>query len=111
MRIAVCSDIHLEFGPIVLENTDNADVLVLGGDICLVKELGDKDDTLNFRGQRFHEFFQKCCDNFRDVIYIMGNHEHYHGDFGKSATDIRNSLSYLPNLHFLDKQQIGRAHV
>jgi len=32
MRVSICSDIHLEFGDINLQNTDNADVLILGGD-------------------------------------------------------------------------------
>ena len=45
MRIAVCSDIHLEFGPISLQNTDNADVLILGGDICVAKDILNKDDA------------------------------------------------------------------
>ena len=45
MRIAVCSDIHLEFGSISLENTDNTDVLILGGDICVAKDILDKDDA------------------------------------------------------------------
>jgi len=29
MKIAVCSDIHLEFGTISLDNTEGADVLIL----------------------------------------------------------------------------------
>ena len=37
LRIALASDIHLEFGPITLNNDENADVLVLAGDICVAK--------------------------------------------------------------------------
>jgi hypothetical protein len=29
MKIAVCSDLHLEFGGLILTNKDNADVLAL----------------------------------------------------------------------------------
>ena len=43
MKIAVCSDIHLEFGDINLKNTENADVLVLGGDICVAADIGRPD--------------------------------------------------------------------
>ena len=107
MKIAVCSDIHLEFGPISLENKDNADVLILSGDICVVKDLLEKDDS-NILGKydksnRFHKFFQECSERFPHVIYIMGNHEHYHGDFNKSYTSLCDRLGYLRNLHILEK--------
>jgi predicted phosphodiesterase len=46
MKIAICSDIHLEFGDINLQNTENADVLILGGDICVAADIG-RPDTHN----------------------------------------------------------------
>ena len=39
MKISVCSDLHLEFGPITIDNPGDVDVLVLSGDICTAKEL------------------------------------------------------------------------
>jgi len=39
MKIAICSDVHLEFGQLELENTQNAEVLVLSGDICTAVDL------------------------------------------------------------------------
>ena len=108
MKIAVCSDLHLEFGPISLENKDNADVLILSGDIIVVNDLSEK-DSYNIRGEndksnQYHTFFQECCARFPNVIYIMGNHEHYHGDFSKSYTTLRDRLGYLSNLHILEKE-------
>jgi len=107
MKIAVCSDLHLEFGPISLENTEGADVLILSGDICVAKDLRQKDDY-GLMGEnnnsKIHTFFQECCERFPQVIYIMGNHEHYHGDYAKSVGILRDHLSYLPNLHILDKE-------
>jgi predicted phosphodiesterase len=107
MKIAICSDLHLEFGTISLENTENADVLILGGDICVAKDLMKKDnnDILDRfgRSERWHQFFQECSDRFPNVIYIMGNHEHYHGDYANTVTILRDRLSYLDNLHILDK--------
>ena len=41
------------------------------------------------------------------MIYIAGNHEHYHGDFAISIPRIREKLAYLPNIHFLDKEIIA----
>ena len=108
MKISVCSDLHLEFGPISLQNDDNADVLVLSGDICVAKDVRAKDDY-GIRGEhdrsnQFHTFFQECSARFPHVIYIMGNHEHYHGDFSKSLGNLRTHLGYLRNLYILDKE-------
>jgi len=111
MKIAICSDLHLEFGTISLENTENADVLILSGDICVAKDLMNKDnnDILDRfgRSEAWHTFFQECSDRFPHVLYVMGNHEHYHGDFLNTIGDLRSRLNYLRNLHILDKEQIA----
>jgi len=111
MKIAICSDLHLEFGTISLENTENADVLILSGDICVVKDLMNKDnnDILDRfgRSEAWHTFFQECSDRFPHVLYVMGNHEHYHGDYANTIGDLRSRLNYLRNLHILDKEQIA----
>jgi len=39
MKIAVASDLHLEFGDLDFENTNHAQVLILSGDICTVSDL------------------------------------------------------------------------
>jgi Icc-related predicted phosphoesterase len=111
MKIAICSDLHLEFGTISLENTENADVLILSGDICVAKDLMNKDnnDILDRfgRSEAWHTFFQECSDRFSHVLYVMGNHEHYHGDYANTIGDLRSRLNYLRNLHILDKEQIA----
>jgi hypothetical protein len=38
------------------------------------------------------------------VIYVAGNHEHYHGDFKYTLSEIKRKLAYLPNVHVLDKE-------
>jgi Icc-related predicted phosphoesterase len=111
MKIAICSDLHLEFGTISLENTENADVLILSGDICVAKDLMNKDnnDILDRfgRSEAWHQFFQECSDRFPHVLYVMGNHEHYHGDYRDTLGNLRSRLNYLSNLHILDKEQIA----
>ena len=111
MKIAICSDLHLEFGTISLENTENADVLILSGDICVAKDLMNKDnnDILDRfgRSETWHQFFQECSDRFPHVLYVMGNHEHYHGDYRDTLGNLRSRLNYLSNLHILDKEQIA----
>jgi len=109
MRIAICSDLHLEFGDINLQNTDNADVLILGGDICVADDIG-KPDPNNFmegaKSNRITDFFKRCSFQFPHVIYIMGNHEHYHGDFATSGNILKSMLesNMLSNVYLLDKE-------
>lgn len=111
MKIALASDIHLEFGDINLQNTDNADVLILSGDICVASDLG-KPDPYNImegaRSNRVVDFFKRCSFQFPRVIYVMGNHEHYHGDFATSAIKLKSMLAsnVLSNVHLLDKESV-----
>ena len=110
MKFALASDVHLEFGPIEFKNTEGADVLVLSGDICVAKDLQDR-DTYNIRGEndrsnKYHEFFENCCREFPHVVYVMGNHEHYHGDFAHTEGTLRQRLGYLYNLHILEKSAV-----
>lgn len=108
MKISLASDVHLEFGPLEINNVDGADVLILSGDICVAKDLNVRDtyDILDGRGKSeiYHNFFQHVCGQFNHVLYVMGNHEHYHGDFTTSKQILVDRLSYLKNLHILEKE-------
>lgn len=108
MKVALASDLHLEFGPISLENTEGADVLILSGDICVAKDVLDRDVYEIFdrfdRSNTIHTFFQECCQRFPHVVYVMGNHEHYDGDYANTVTALCDRFGYLVNLHILDKE-------
>jgi len=106
MKIAITSDVHLEFGQLDLENTQNAEVLVLSGDICTAVDLRVTDGILSSaKTDRYLEFFTQCSRNFPHVVYIMGNHEHYHGDYATSAGILRDAMKQCgDNIHFLDKE-------
>jgi len=107
MKIALCSDVHLEFGALELTNDSGADVLILSGDICVARDLMEHDPhgIIDFgKSSRYHKFFQECSERFPHVIYVAGNHEHYHGDFKYTITDLKKYLAYLPNLHILDRE-------
>lgn len=109
MKIAVCSDLHLEFGDIDLKNTENADVLVLSGDICIANEMKPRDIygvMEGTRSSRYHDFFHRCAFQFPHVVYVMGNHEHYHGDFAYSHNILKGALEYLNNVHVLEKETV-----
>jgi hypothetical protein len=105
MKVAICSDVHLEFGQLVLENKENAEVLVLSGDICTAVDLRVTDSILSSaKTDRFLEFFGNCSRNFPHVVYVMGNHEHYHGDYATSIGYLKDALKPWENIHVLDKE-------
>lgn len=107
LKIAICSDLHLEFGTLTLKNTENIDVLILSGDICVARDMMhfDAHAIVDFgKSSRYHEFFQNCSQEFPHVIYIAGNHEHYHGDFVETIPKLKEYLAYLPNIHVLEKE-------
>lgn len=110
MKIALCSDVHLEFGPTdKIKNPGDVDVLILSGDICVARDLMEYEplvsENMRFgKSDRYHEFFADCIREFPHVIYVVGNHEHYHGDFKFTISDLKKRLGYLKNLHILDKE-------
>lgn len=105
MKIAVCSDLHLEFGDITLHNDGGAEVLVLSGDICVAADLMEVGSESN-KSRRIHDFFSNCCSQFPHVVYVVGNHEHYHYDFKYTVSHLKKMLGYLPNLHILEKETV-----
>jgi len=110
MKIAVVSDVHLEFGDLDFDNDQGAEVLILSGDICVAQDIAQRDPYgvmgPEYRSNRFHDFFQRCHARFPHVIYIVGNHEYYNGDFATSFAHLKDVLGYLPNLHVLEKESI-----
>jgi Icc-related predicted phosphoesterase len=107
MKITVCSDVHLEFGPITLENPGDVEVLVLSGDICVVADLKEPDMygiMSTAKSERVWDFFRSCSENFPHVVYVVGNHEHYHYDFKNTIPDLKKFLAKYPNVHVLDKE-------
>jgi len=117
MKISIASDIHLEFGDLFINNDNNADVLILSGDICVAADIGRPDLQVNSRpdpnnllegarSNRVTDFFKRCSFQFPHVVYIMGNHEHYNGDFATSGNKIKSMLesNMLSNVYLLDKE-------
>ena len=104
MKIAIASDLHVEFGDIVLKNQDNADLLILAGDIVMLKDL-DKDSE---RGERARNFFLRVSRDFPQSLYVMGNHEHYSGDFAKGAERFHAFCNdhAIGNITLLDKSTV-----
>jgi Icc-related predicted phosphoesterase len=81
-----------------------ADVLVLAGDICVATDVWPYDDEyVNTKSLRIHKFFMDCSREFEHIIYVLGNHEHYHGDIATSIKQLKENLKYIPNLHIIER--------
>jgi Icc-related predicted phosphoesterase len=100
MKLALASDIHLEFGDLLLKNEENAEVLILSGDICTtnVFKHNPKERAM------VKDFFRRCSFQFPHVVYVMGNHEHYDFDIAKTYERLKVELTDLPNIHLLEKE-------
>lgn len=108
MKINVISDLHLEFADLTLPG---GDVLILSGDVMeakrLKKEMYNPDMVLlehenkEQRPDRWYRFIEEeCSKKYREIIYVMGNHEHYGFQYQKTFTHI---LDQLPdNVHLLE---------
>lgn len=115
MKIALCSDLHLEFEDIDLSNTENAEVLILSGDIMLAADLHSHPPTVTSpydpyvelskrqkTAQRFRDFLSRVSNEFPHVVYVAGNHEFYHGKWVASLDHLREACSAYPNVYFLE---------
>jgi Icc-related predicted phosphoesterase len=110
MRVHLCSDLHLEFGDLTLPG---GDVLILSGDIVEAKRVKNTDYTpeiialserTGMKHYRYMQFFNEECAKYKDVIYVMGNHEHYHGRFDKTQNQLKENLP--GNIHVLEKESL-----
>jgi len=100
MKIALASDIHLEFGDINLKNEENAEVLILSGDICTAKVFKKG----GYARKTVLDFFSRVSFQFPHVVYVMGNHEHYDFDIAKTERVLKDQLTVWPNIHLLEKE-------
>lgn len=100
MKLAFASDLHLEFEPIVLNNDEGADVLILAGDICTAKHFHTRPDM----EATYFEFFKHVSEEFPHVLYVVGNHEHYGYQFVHTVSDLRAKLKVFENIHILDNE-------
>lgn len=110
--LRLASDLHLEFyldsvlseGNALFDKLlpemfqpseqDKDTVLILAGDILLIKEL-----------KHFNYFFEKLSLQFKTVLWIFGNHEWFKSTLNaKSMNKVKEHLAYLKNVHILDNE-------
>lgn len=114
MKIAIASDLHLEFGDVNLVNTENADVLVLAGDILIAEDLARHDTVTNpyntnrshrwEKAVRYREFLSRVSGEFPQTVMIAGNHEFYHGDWPGHINVLIDECNRYGNIKFLEQR-------
>lgn len=110
MKVAICSDLHLEFGGLTIDNPGDVDVLILSGDILVENDLDMYDRRqmemgfMRGKSKVYHEFFEHVCSQFPHVLYVAGNHESYHGDIATTYSGLKRKLGHHKNLHILDRE-------
>ena len=106
MKITVVSDLHLEFG---YQHLEGGDVLVVAGDACeyhtfkhqfhSTRQVPYVPGTLHTYDFWYHE-----CAKYRQVFYVLGNHEHYRHRFDQTHDDMR---ALLPqNVRLLENEYV-----
>lgn len=104
MKFRLFSDLHLEFDSPVKHWTiprlegDKDTVLLLAGDITANHNQWKKNPQWDY----FTPWIRNACKQFKAVIYVMGNHEFYHGVIQK-VKDHWKSIQY-DNLYVLDDE-------
>lgn len=108
MKFLLMSDLHMEAGakgfrpdPIADEKDVN---LFLAGDICEI----DKLNTII-------PFLIDMSVRFKNVVYVPGNHEFYHGHIHLAVDKLKNAINdakdnmnnYLYNVHFLNNDSVN----
>lgn len=102
------SDLHLEFGEQFLPENAGTDVLILAGDIITVHGIRNTKS----KRRRYTEFFQHVSDNWKDVIYVIGNHEWYKAKHPGVVTFLKGWVqANWKNVHLLENEtvQIGET--
>lgn len=104
-KFCLASDVHLAFGTTTIENTENADCLILAGDIYEFAHLTPKSE-LSYNS--VDEFFNGIADQFKQVVYVAGNHEYYESRIDKGREHINRYLESMNigNIKFLEKDSI-----
>lgn len=94
MKVAIGSDIHLDFSDLTsafFGNKDNADVLLLAGDIVESRH-----------ASKAYKMFEKLSKEYPLIAFISGNHEFYGSNYQKSKDSMKKLSEEFPNVYYLD---------
>lgn len=107
-KIQVISDLHLEFDSFFKPSQSGSDILILSGDICVAEYFNRNYPSKYFEiALKFKEFFRYCSQNWSSVVYVMGNHEHYHGTYNNTYDILKETISSFKNIYLLENESIS----
>lgn len=109
MKIALVSDLHLEFAPIKLPVTD-AEVLLLAGDIVPFAYLAEHRTDAEARKvkKRMEAFIAESLGDYEQVFHIMGNHEYYNGVWDTTIDQFKEYWNtFAPQVQVLNNEAVS----
>lgn len=116
MKVAYCSDLHLDvtyndyYSDVLGLSTklkSDANVLVLAGDIVEIENLMRSEESSKYDiTVAVKKIFTELCSNHEHVIYVFGNHEYYHGHFTNIYTKFKNIVGIPDNLIVLNNSSV-----
>jgi predicted phosphodiesterase len=96
MKIHLLSDLHCECSDFLFDEQtlQRADVIVLAGDI-------DNGTAGLFLADEMLQAAPQA-----QIVYVAGNHEHYHHDLSSNLTQLREAVQDHDRLHFLENDEV-----
>lgn len=88
MKIEFITDIHLENIDSPFPKIGEGDLLVLAGNILIAKHFKSNEELK----EKYITFFEKCLNNYNNILYVMGNCEHYGYHFQKTYETLKKNL-------------------
>jgi Icc-related predicted phosphoesterase len=116
MKIHIVSDLHLDMGKIMPDSFPGGELLILAGDITEARSLKLYEDekyaemanmpyTQLTNKERINKWLmEECGKKYKNVIYVLGNHEHYHETYDKTLAHAKKNVP--ANFHFLEQDHI-----
>lgn len=109
MKIAYCSDLHLDFGATNLPNLPlpEADVFVIAGDLIeIVNMYKTPVSSLYHLTENFRAFMNRVCSAYEHVLYVPGNHEFYGSVYPEGFLRLLALKDTYPNLTIMDNTTV-----
>jgi Icc-related predicted phosphoesterase len=109
MKINLISDCHINFEDLTLPG---GDVLIMAGDIMEAGHLRQADNAKKntFIADRYRRFCNEELIKYRKVLYVCGNHEHYHNSYEDTFPRLRRELPANTQLLEAESVQIDDVH-
>lgn len=102
IKTKIFSDIHLDhyISCQILPDLGKGDVLILAGDILNAKHF----KTNGYLHEVYDTFLDNCSKNFEQVLYVLGNHEHFGFNYEGTFKTIKENLP--SNFHLLENEAV-----